>query len=98
MCLAYAEGDLLSPITSVIIRGIVALQPHRDVLKCPKSFKLLIAEKYHRAGEAAAFLVWQIRESKAMPEQIETQANKISDSREKLSRFYHQIQANNERC
>ncbi|WP_339386563.1 DUF3283 family protein [Vibrio caribbeanicus] len=31
----------------------------------------------------AAFLVWQIRESKAMPEQIETQANKISDSREK---------------
>ncbi|EFP97494.1 DUF3283 family protein [Vibrio caribbeanicus] len=31
----------------------------------------------------AAFLVWQIRESKAMPEHIETQANKISDSRER---------------
>ena len=45
---------------------------------------LPIEEKYIiELEKQAAFLIWQIRESKAMPEQIETQANKISDSREK---------------
>ena len=85
--LEYFRGRFdISLSLPVTIRVIVPFQLHRD-----RSFKLSVnlsnlpveEKNIIELEKQASFLVWQIRESKAMPEQIENQANKISDSRER---------------
>ena len=76
-------GDLGAVVDVRSGYGRNFLIPQGKALPATKGNLAEVEQRRAELEKQAAFLVWQIRESKAMPEQIETQANKISDSRER---------------